>query len=291
MRVGSGLRHHAGMRQNSRVEQAVGFLLGLVDGGTAERVRARIGVAGAEAPEVTAERLRRAWTWAMDLPASVGLWILENDDPALNAVVWRYIGTDSGLRRAVARGVPFGPGRIATIPVDRTLPGQEPEIPESYVQHGLVGALREVTSMPEGRAAASMVLTRADWQTVGEADSERPLPGYARWALSVRPDCPPLVREAFGSHAKFTHRLRQAGVYDGPAEYVTSEGPALRVLEMLAMGHVLFPARVQEAENALRPLVQDHLGDREEAWAVLVQLMETFHGNAPELVVTAGAIA
>lgn len=279
------------MRQNSRVEQAVGLLLGLVDGGTAERVRARTGLAGAEAPDAAAERVRRAWTWAMHLPASVALWILENDDPDLNAVVWRYIPTDSGLRRAISRGVPFGPGRTGTIPVDETLPGAESEIPESYVHHGLVGSLRKVGSMEAGRAAASMVLTRADWQTVGEADDERPLPGYARWALSVRPDCPPLVRKGFGSHAKFTHRLRQAGVYDGPADYVASEGPAVHVLEVLAMGHVLFPARIREAEHTLRPLVQEHLGDREEAWAVLAQLVETFHGNVPELVVTAGAIA
>ncbi|KKD09873.1 hypothetical protein [Streptomyces sp. WM6386] len=279
------------MRQNSTVEQAVGSLLGLVDGETAERVRARTGLPSPERPKATAERLRRAWTWATHLPASVALWILENDDPELNAVVWRYISTDSGLRRAIARGVPFGPGRAGTIPVDRTLPGAEDEIPESYVRHGLVGSLREVDSMAAGRAAASMVLTRADWQTVGEADAVHPLPGYARWALSVRPDCPPLVREPFGSHAKFRHRLRQAGVYDSPAEYVMSEGPAIRVLEVLAMGHVLFPNRVQEAENALRPLVREHLGDREEAWAVLAQLVESFHGNVPELVVTAGAIA
>ncbi|MDN3025402.1 hypothetical protein [Streptomyces sp. S.PB5] len=278
------------MRQNSRVEQAVGFLLGLVDGETAERVRARAGLPSPEQPGVTTERVRRAWTWATHLPGSVTLWILENDDPGLNALVWRHIPADAGLRRAIARGVPFGPGRTGTLRVDRPLSGTEPEIPESYVRHGLVGSLREVGSMEAGRAAASMVLTRDDWRTVGEADGERPLPGYARWALSVRPDCPPQIRKGFGAHAKFTHRLRRAGVYDGPAEYVMSEKPAVRVLEVLAMGHVLFPARVQEAEDALRPLVREHLGDREEAWAVLAQLLETFHGTAPELVVTAGAI-
>ncbi|MFJ1805810.1 MULTISPECIES: hypothetical protein [unclassified Streptomyces] len=57
------------------------------------------------------------------------------------------------------------------------------------------------------------------------------------------------------------------------------------------MGHVLFPARVRDAEDALRPLVRDHLGGREEAWAVLAQLIGTFHGTAPELVTAAGAIA
>jgi hypothetical protein len=33
------------------------------------------------------------------------------------------------------------------------------------------------------------------------------------------------------------------------------------------------------------------LGDREDAWAVLAQLIGTFQGSVPELVITAGAIA
>jgi hypothetical protein len=53
----------------------------------------------------------------------------------------------------------------------------------------------------------------------------------------------------------------------------------------------MFPARVRAAEDALRPLVREHLGEREEAWAVLAQLLDTYHGTAPELIMTAGAIA
>ncbi|MCL7425984.1 hypothetical protein [Streptomyces sp. YS415] len=279
------------MRENSRSQQAVGFLLGLVDEETAARVRARTGLPGPEAPDASVRRLQRAWTWSRLLPASVALWILENDDPTLNAVVWRHLETDAGLRRAVVRGIPFGPGRTEPVRVDPLLIGQEPEVPARYVREGLVGCLRAVTSMSEGRAAASMVLTRADWDTVAAADDEAPLPGYARWALSVRPDCPPAVRAGFGSHAKFTHRIRQAGVLAGPAPFALSYDPAVGVLEVLAMGHVLFPRRMPEAEDALRPLVREHLGESEEAWAVLAQLMETFHGTAPELIVTAGAIA
>ncbi|MEV0171585.1 hypothetical protein AB0I00_10765 [Streptomyces sp. NPDC050803] len=279
------------MRENSRSEQAVGFLLGLVGEDTAARVRARTGLPGPEAPEASLRRLQRAWNWSRLLPASVALWILENDDPSLNAVVWPHLERDPGLRRAVVRGLPFGPGRTDPVRVDALLMGQEPEVPRSYVRLGLVGCLRAVTSMGEGRAAASMVLTRDDWRTAGEADSERPLPGYARWALSVRPDCPPSVRAGFGSHAKFAHRLRQAGVLEGVERFALSYDPAVSVLEVLGMGRTLFPRHVREAEDALRPLVQEHLGDREEAWAVLAQLMETFHGTAPELVVTAGAIA
>ncbi len=48
---------------------------------------------------------------------------------------------------------------------------------------------------------------------------------------------------------------------------------------------------MSEAEDALRPLVREHLAGSEDAWSVLAQLIDTFHGNAVELVVTAGAVA
>ncbi|MFI7498731.1 hypothetical protein ACIBVL_09425 [Streptomyces sp. NPDC049687] len=278
------------MHSSDTVQQAVGFLLGLTDEDTAARIRARIGLPGREHREAARSRLNRAWNWPV-LPASVVLWVLEQDDPRLNVLVWRFVGTDLGLRRALARGVPFGPGRTDPVPVRSSYDGQEPEIPESYLRHGLVGALRRADSMPSARAAGSMVLTGDDWRTVTAADSERPLPGYTRWVLSVRPDCPPALRARFGSHPKFTHRLRQAGVLEGPAEYATAHGPAVRVLEILSLGHLMFPARVRDAEDALRPLVRTHLGAREEAWAVLAQLIGTFHGTAPELMMTAAAIA
>ncbi|MFI9545182.1 hypothetical protein ACIHAR_14860 [Streptomyces sp. NPDC052016] len=280
------------MHYSHTVQQALGFLLGLTDEDTAGRIRERIGLPAPapESPAETRRRMYRVWSWPR-VPASLPLWILQEDDPELNAVVWYHIGLDAGLRRAVARGIPFGPGRTEPVPVKRDLPGEEPEVPESYVRHGLVGALRATTGMAAGRAAASMVLTPADWHTVTEADAERPLPGYARWALSVRPDCPPALRAQFGSHPKFAHRVRQAGVLAGPAAYATDHGPAAGVLEVLAMGRLMFPTRIGEAEDALRPLVRHHLGDDEEAWAVLAQIVGTFHGTAPELVVAAGAIA
>ncbi|MEU1191230.1 hypothetical protein [Streptomyces sp. NPDC005859] len=278
------------MRYSDTDRQAVGFLLGLADEDTGERIRARTGLPRRERPRASRARIDRIWNWK-PLPASVVIWVLEQDDPELNALAWRFVGPDLALRRALARGVPFGPGRTKALPVRPVHQQQEPDVPESYVRHGLVGALREAASMASARAAGSMVLTRDDWETVGAAHDELPLPGYARWVLSVRPDCPPALRGRFGSHPKFTHRLRQAGVLDGPARYATTHAPASQVLEVLSMGHVLFPARVRDAEDALRPLVRDHLGGREEAWAVLVQLIGTFHGTAPELVTTAGAIA
>ncbi|MEU9986570.1 hypothetical protein AB0E10_07125 [Streptomyces sp. NPDC048045] len=279
------------MCDHTRAEQAAGFLLRLVDDETAGRIRERTGLPGPEDPQVVRRRLERAWAWGNLLPASVVLWILQEDDPDLNAMVWQFITTDAGLRRAVARGVPFGSGRTAPVPVHATLRGEEPEIPASYVRLGLTGALRAARSMGAARAAASMVLASDDWTAVAAADAEGPLPGYARWALAVRPDCPPALRAQFGSHPKFAHRVRRAGVLDGPADYARAHGSAAHVLQVLSMGWLLFPARAREAEDALRPLVHEHLGGRVEAWAVLAQLMDTFHGTAPELITTAGAIA
>ncbi|MFD9394801.1 hypothetical protein ACFWBB_29910 [Streptomyces sp. NPDC060000] len=278
------------MRYIDTDRHAVGFLRGLADEDTAGRIRTRIRLSRRERPGASRARIERIGN-GKPLPASVVLWVLEQDDPELNALVWRFVGPDPALRRALARGVPFGPGRTKPLPVRPVHQEQEPGIPESYVRHGLVGALREADSMPSARAAGSMVLTRGDWETVGAAHDELPLPGYTRWVLSVRPDCPPALRARFGSHPKFTHRLRQAGVLDGPARYATTHAPASQVLDMLSVGHVLFPARVREAEDALRPLVRRHLAGREEAWAMLAmlaRLIGTFHGTVPELVVTAG---
>ncbi|MGX9885254.1 hypothetical protein [Streptomyces sp. NPDC002276] len=283
------------MRDNSTSGAAVGFLLGLTDHEDADRIRRRIGL-----PEPTETATTRPeghnallWPWSRKpVPVSVLLWVLEEDDPDLNLWVWRHISADSAMRRAIVRGIPFGAARTGPLPVHANLgPEDEPPVPESYTRFGLLGALREGTSMQAARTAASMVLERSDWQAVTEADRDRPLPGFARWALSVRPDCPPALRAQFGTHRRFTHRVEQAGVLDGPADYATSWGPASHVLDVLSTGRLVFPTRVAEAEDALRPLVREHLGDREDAWAVLAQLIDTFHGNAAELVVTAGAIA
>ncbi|MEU1274894.1 hypothetical protein [Streptomyces sp. NPDC005799] len=278
------------MHDDGTTQRAVGFLLRMLDTEDADRVRRRIGVPAVAAEErrITYAVLKQSW-----VPASVLLWILEQDDPELNAVVYGHVSADPAMRRAVLRGLPFGPGRTDSLPVDDVLlrHADEPPEPEGFAGRGLVATLRAVTAMKPARQAASMVLGHRDWRTVTEADREQPLPGYARWALSVRPDCPQALRAQFGSHAKFTHRVRQAGILSGPGEYATAHGPAAQVLKVLSLGPVMFPARVHEAEDALRPLVRDHLAGREEAWAVLAQLLGTFHGTAPELIMTAGAIA
>ncbi|MGW2958977.1 hypothetical protein ACWDGI_10880 [Streptomyces sp. NPDC001220] len=273
--------------------RTVGFLLDLIGSGDADRIRARVGLPR-PAPEDLREARRRLPSGLPALPSSVLLWMLQEDDPELNAVVWRLLtDRDTALRRAVLNGVPFGPGRPLTVEVAPILRDnyEPPPVPDRVARLGLVPALRESTSMAAAREATSMVYRPEHWQTVAAADRENPLPGYVRWALAVRPDCPPPLRAQFGAHRKFDFRVRQAGITTGPAEYAVGHGPALDALKVLSLGHVMFPRRIAEAEDALRPLVRDHLGDHEEAWAVLAQLLGTFHGTTEELIVTAGAIA
>ncbi|WP_405923264.1 hypothetical protein [Streptomyces sp. NBC_00035] len=301
------------MHDNSTTERAVDFLLALIEAEAAERARQRMGLRPLQSKQRTGLRsflgrkseeaeqsedsldarrkLYSLWT-RTPVPSSVLLWVLEEDDPELNALVWRHMNADDAMRRAIARGIPYGAGRTTPVPLAHPLSrSQEPSVPEHFTKYGLIGALRASTSMAVARSAGSMVVGATDWQAVTEADQEHPLPGYARWVLAVRPDCPPALRAQFGSHAKFTHRVRQAGVIDSAAQYALSWNPAAQVLRVLSLGRTMFPSRVGETEDALRPLVRDHLGDREEAWAVLAQLIGTYHGTIPELVITAGAIA
>lgn len=287
------------MDANSASERAVGFLLGLIGDEDAERVRRRIGARplpagepGISGESVDVRRTVHSWWARTAVPSSVLLWVLEEDDPELNALVWRHVSADDAMRRAILRGVPHGPGRTRAVRVDKTLRREpEPPVPPHFHTFGLIGALRAATSMGPARTAASMVVGRPGWEAVAAADGERALPGYARWALAVRPDCPDALRAQFGSHTKFTHRVRRAGVLDSPAQYAMSGSPADQVLRVLSLGRSMFPARVRQAEDTLRPLVRDHLGEREDAWAVVSQLVGTYHGTIPELVMTAGAIA
>ncbi|MEV7324854.1 hypothetical protein [Streptomyces sp. NPDC093970] len=273
--------------------RAVGFLLDLIDPADADRVRARVGLPR-PAPEDLREARRRV-PWELPrLPSAVVLWMLQEDDTELNAVLWRLLTErDTALRRAILEGVPFGPGRVLPVEVDPVLRDdyERPPVPGRVARLGLVAALRDSTTMAAARQSASMVYRHEHWRTVAAADRENSLPGYVRWTLAVRPDCPPSLRAQFGTHRKFDFRVRQAGVTTSPAEYAVDHGPARDALTVLSRGHVIFPNRIAEAEDALRPLVRDHLGGHEEAWAVLAQLLGTFHGTTAELVMTAGAIA
>lgn len=270
----------------------LGFLLGLVDPESAARARSRTGVPEEDPAGAAKPPQNPMWgTLWHSLPASVLWWMLQEDDPRINSLVYQHWRADDRVRYDILNGVPYGPGRSRRVKVPADLSGHPP--PELRLPSGpeeLTAALRAVTGMSQGRAAALLV-GRNDWAVVAGADREQPLPGYARWALAIRPDCPPALRTQFGTHRKFTNRLRDAGVVDGPAEFATGSRPAREVLRVLAMGRWAFPLRLAEAAAALRPLVRSELGGNTEAWAVLVQLLPTFTGTLPELVTTAGAIA
>ncbi|GAA3989270.1 hypothetical protein GCM10022247_04750 [Allokutzneria multivorans] len=252
-------------------------LLGLVAAEDAERVRARLGLAAATpVPDhLMPQRLS-------GVPASVLLWMLQEDDPAINEIVFNHPAADGVIRREIARGTPFG-GAAGPLPFRGSYLAAKPAT-------DVIGRLRGVTTKHEGDRAAGAVVT-ADWPEIAAADRAEALPGYARWALTVRIDCPAEVRAQFGSHPKFSHRLRQAGIVDGPGEYAQAWTPARNVLRVLELGPRLFPKRMVEALDVLAPLVRQELSGNVEAWAVLAQLLPTFTGTVPELVSTCGAIA
>lgn len=274
---------------NSRdTAPGVHFLLSLIGRREAVAVRQRLGIGGPD-PFTDADA-----AWALDrlgAPRSVQLWMLERDDPDTNRLVFHRARVGDALKRDILRGLPFG-AATGPLPV-RVDCGQkfcshaEPDIPVS--RRGVIGGLREARTMGEARTAARAV-SKPDWVAVAEADRAEPLPGFARWALGVRIDCPPEVRAQFGSHPKFTKRLRDAGIVE-LREYVLLGRPPRDVLAVLRLGTGLFPHRAAEAAEALAPLVRAELGANPDAWAVLAQLLPSFAGTVPELVVTSGAVA
>ncbi|MFI1096412.1 hypothetical protein [Streptomyces sp. NPDC020917] len=267
-------------------------LLAAADPGDEQRIRARLGLpapgGGAVPPTVwTGGR----WMSSGDVPASVVLWMLERDRPEVNEIVFFSALADRAIRRDIQRGLPFGDRAAGSVPVAKRVRTAAASDLRDVGAAEAVSELRQVTSMKTGRSAAALV-QREHWDSVDAADRERPLPGYARWALAIRIDCPKEVRERLGAgHPSFAHRMRQAGIVDDPDVYVRGWGPARQVLSVLDAGRWAFPERVAQALDGLRPLVRERLGGSTEAWAVAAQLLPTFTGTVPELVATAGAIA
>jgi hypothetical protein len=217
--------------------------------------------------------------------------MLERDDPATSLLVFHQAGVPAVLKRDILRGRPFGPARrplkmpksCGTTSCEHL----EPEITTG--PRGLIGELRHARTLGLAREAVQAVGIQ-DWDDVAGADRAQPLPGYTRWALAERIDCPPPVRAQFGSHVKFTNRLRDAGIVE-LREYVEGSRPPQQMLEVLEAGAQLFPQRAGEAAALVAPLVRAEIGANPDAWAVLAQLLPTFAGTLPELVRTCGAIA
>ncbi|MGP3969963.1 hypothetical protein [Streptomyces sp. 6N223] len=285
------------MRTRAGTGTGLDVLVGLVESREAEKVRRRLRVAARSGAGADLSPMRLVAELTLNgMPMTGVLWLLERDDPVINKAVYHQTNVPNAIRRDILRGVPFGPGARAgadvageRIAVSRDLAGiAEPDIPAAREPGGPIAALRRAYTMRQGRAAANAV-SRADWPRVAEADRAEPLPGYARWALAVRIDCPPEVRAQFGTHPKFAHRLRQAGIASGPREYVERWRPARNVLAVLGLGREAFPARVAEAGDALRPLVRRELGGHVGAWLALARLLPAFEGTLPGLIAAASA--
>ncbi|MFG2820521.1 hypothetical protein ACGFX4_13955 [Kitasatospora sp. NPDC048365] len=284
------------MALDDRTATAVGFLLRMADDGVAERVRTRLGLdegraaAGGVVDNSFRGEVRQA-------PAQVRLWLLQADDPEVNATLFGMGLLPAGLARDVVAGVPFGPGdagrRIERSPYVTAVRPDDERLGEGLalprILDRLYGAVTR-GSLKRARRAAQEVRT-ADWPGVAAAHAERPLPGYARWALAERFDCPPSLRTAFGTHAKFTHRLREAGIVEGLDDLVTGVAPAITALPLLDVLYRAQPRVVDRSAAAVRPLVHERLGSHVEAWAIVAQLLPEFIGTTAELVDLAAAIA
>ncbi|GAA2674324.1 hypothetical protein GCM10010428_34660 [Actinosynnema pretiosum subsp. pretiosum] len=258
------------------------LLLSEVDPDLASAVRQRIDLPPDDRPRFQAD-------W---FPfRSAILWRLENDDPEVNRAIAHSL-PDWSLRRRIATGVPFGsaPGPLPVLDCYSRCDHAPPPLPDGAdTTEGAIALLRSVTSMSEGNQAAGAVAWD-DWEAVVAADRAEPLPGYAKWAVAGRVDCPHEVRLALATHRKHRTRLRDAGLVRDAAEYALEFPNTSYVLQVLNTGRWAFPHRAAEAAAALGPLVREELGEDLEAWSVLAQLLPTFTGTAPELLRTCGAI-
>lgn len=277
------------------------FLLELVRPDQAQRVLGRIGQLGSE--QSAPRELRALLNGRQPPPLVVWLWVLACDLPELNAVAFDVRELGDAIRRDIIEGVPFGPDRdrrTERLPLSPILEQRQSwgrmetefDLPSRQTAEQLLPALRAAGEARKLRRARKFAgaLPRDEWDQVARADLADPLPGYARWALSCQVNCPPSLREQFGSHGKFRYRLQQAGVLAEPHGYIarSSARDVLLTLGVIAQPH--FPAGRQLREN-LAPLVREYLGGHADAWAVLAQLLPTFSGSLPELISTAGAIA
>lgn len=249
------------------------------------------------------------------VPVSALTWALEADLPDTNYLIYMSSRLPEAVRRDVLLGVPYGsafdePAVEGTVAVSPQLPKNPDTLDVRYRdvtegpsvvigstpgdERGIIAALRHygvARKMTRVRHITHAV-GRRDWAAIGAADLADPLPGYARWALSAHLACPgPLRRQFEGDQPHFAKRMRREGIVGDSGAYAASWAPARLVLSVLDVGTWAFPARVEDARELLRPLVQDELGRNTEAWAVLAQLLPGFTGTLPQLIRTSGAIA
>jgi MFS family permease len=88
---------------------------------------------------------------------------------------------------------------------------------------------------------------REGWHAIAAADLDQPLPGYARWALSVHLACPAALHVQFGTdHPRFAKRMRRAGVVGDPSQYACGlvwlgSGPVASSAGFAVLGFFLGP--------------------------------------------------
>ncbi|GAA1936881.1 hypothetical protein [Kitasatospora viridis] len=281
------------MKLGAATAHGVRCLLALLDESDAARVGERLQLAPAEGTPS-----HGGWQALRHQGGSVLGWLLESDLPEVNRQLLAGGHLPPGLRRDVLEGVRFGPGGAGSGPLPPPVVEQragQADAPEAELPElpALIDQLRTAAhpgSLTRARAAAAG-LRHAHWPELARADRERPLPGYARWALVEHLDCPDELRRAFGESPRYRHRLRQAGIHPDPRELFWCQAPAVRVAALLELGRWGFPERLAPVERELRALVRDEVGGNPEAWAVLAQLLPDFVGTLPELITTAGVIA
>ncbi|MCX5202923.1 hypothetical protein OG897_15870 [Streptomyces sp. NBC_00237] len=254
------------------------FLVSLAEPGHREPVARRVREQLADNP-VT----RLPWGTRTDVHASAWIWTLQEDDPELNAIVYRSGGASAVLRDEIRRGLPFGKARgplhvLDEVRSDRDLRPEELRFADPA---GLEAALRAVTTMKAAKKVACRV-GREDWGTVVRADRNAPFPGYARWALAIRPDCPDWARAGFDTVPGFTRRMRRAGIFDSPLDLLRHGRWARNALHVLHNGVVHFPSR-PEARAPLRQLVREELGANLNSWAWMAYLLPRWTGTVPDL--------
>jgi hypothetical protein len=255
------------------------LLLSLAEAGHAEAAGERVQHEWRQSPPSPHSR----WT-GIGLPASCHLWTLQHDDPERNAVVYRAHLLEGVIRDEIRQGLPFAPGareRVAVLDPVRLATDFRADEFRFADPAELVAALRAAATMKRAGAAARRV-GRDDWGSVVRADREEPLPGYARWALAIRPDCPAWARAGFDTHPAFAQKLRKAGIHDCPRHLLETCRPAIHALDALHHGLGAFPGR-REAIGPLRRLVRGTLGADTGAWARLAHLLPEFGGTVPEL--------
>ncbi|MFJ1707236.1 hypothetical protein [Kitasatospora sp. NPDC088346] len=278
------------MALDEAAAEAVRFLLRRTEGAARARVCGRLGIDpdGPVGPWPGIGPDGRFRQTVRQAPASVRFWLLQADDPEVNRVLFEMGALPRGLTWDLMEGLPFG--GAAGGRVRRRLTGPSPQPVRSLP--ALLAVLREqggTRSLRRARAAADELRTAA-WPVVLSAHRAEPFPGFARWALAERPDCPVELRELFGDHAKYRNRLRAAGILDSLAVPART-WRAADALPVLGMAARAVPERLAEVEAELASLVRSELGGHPEAWAVLARLLGESVATPPELIVLAGALA